>query len=602
MKSDEIRKRFLDFFENEKRGHAIIPSSSLVPENDPSTLFTTAGMQPLVPYLLGEKHPKGERVANVQKCIRTGDIDEVGDATHLTFFEMLGNWSFGDYFKKDAIKWSYEFLTNKESGLGLNAERLYVTCFEGDENAPKDTKSAEIWKKVGIPESHIYFLGANKNWWSAGDNGPCGPDTEMYYDITEDGLDIKNKEDFLKADKEQKVVEIWNDVFMEYQKQNGKIVGKLPQKNVDTGAGLERMAMVLQGKKNVFETDLFVPMFEKIRALSSSQNTKATRIVADHMKASVFMIADGVLPSNTDRGYILRRLIRRAVRYADLIQFGDNKLSELVNDIVSTYKAVYPEIEKKQKSIASIINEEEDKFRKTLKEGLKQFNWFVGKLGADGQVVEKELPASIAFDLVTTYGFPFELVVEEAKGRGLFVDRYKFNSHMEAHRIKSRKGSEQKFKGGLADTSEKTTMLHTATHLMLGGLRKYLGDHIHQAGSNITTERTRFDFTHQDKVERATLDKVEEYVNESISKKCDVAIVQTPKGEAKANGVEGSFWEKYPEVVNVYTIKAPDGTIYSQELCGGPHVKNTGDIIGKFKIIKEESSSAGIRRIKAVLE
>ena len=689
MTSEEIRKRFLAFFE--KRGHVVVPSASLVPENDPSVLFTTAGMQPLVPYLMGAPHPAGKRLVNVQKCVRTQDIDEVGDNTHDTFFEMLGNWSLGDYFKEDAIKWSYEFLTDKEEGLGLDPTRLYVTCFAGDEDAPKDTESARIWKDLGIPDERIYFLGKDDNWWSPGDNGPCGPDTEMFYDV-KGGLDLKSLEEFKAADDRQDVVEVWNDVFMEYEKKDGKVIGRLSQKNVDTGAGLERLTMVMQGKDNIFDTDLFGSLFSSLTEAAEHKDERSLRIVADHVRTSVFMVGDGVVPSNTDRGYILRRLLRRAIRHADVLRLS-RSLDSFISVIVQKYCGVYPNL--KEKNIADLIVDEETRFRKTLSQGLKQFNWKASIL-EDGEVINNELPASIAFDLFTTYGFPYELIKEEALARGMTVDDEQFRNRMETHRVQSRKGAEQKFKGGLADASEKTTMLHTCTHLMLAGLRKYLGDDVHQAGSNITQERTRFDFTYPQKVDRETLDKVEAYVNEAIEKKCPVIIKQMPKEEARASGVEGSFWEKYPDMVNVYCVECDDlpaprpdtyyvyvilcnddsmyidqtndlqkrwrehvagtaaqhtkkhrplkiihyeefgsrtetvkrerdlktgfgrkwlkrefqagrtrqagGTVYSQELCGGPHVANTGDIKGTFKIKKEEASSAGVRRIKAVLE
>ncbi len=587
MTSGEIRKRFLDFFR--KRGHAVIPSASLVPENDPSVLFTTAGMQPLVPYLLGAPHPSGKRLVNVQKCVRTQDIDEVGDNTHDTFFEMLGNWSLGDYFKEEAITWSYEFLTSKEEGLGLDPERLYVTVFQGDENAPRDEESANIWKGLGVPENRIYYLPASKNWWSPGDNGPCGPDSEMFYDLTEKGLGDLSREEYLAADERQDVVEIWNDVFMEYEKRGGKIVGKLTNKNVDTGAGLERLAMVLQRKSNVFDTDLFSGLMAQAKNVTN--DLRAQRIIADHIRTAVMMIADGVTPSNTDRGYILRRLIRRAAVKSGGGLTTDN-IKSLVGVISETYEGVY-NISNNVKKIAEEINREIERFNNTLPRGLKEFS----KIPAGGTVSGAQ--ASTFF---TTYGLPFETITELAKEKNIFVDEAGFREEMKKHQALSRAGAEQKFKGGLADTGEKTVMLHTCTHLMLAGLRKYLGNHVHQAGSNITTERTRFDFTHPEKVPREILDKVEAYVNEVIGKKCAVSIEQMPKTEAQAKGVEGSFWEKYPETVNVYAVKSSDGVVYSQELCGGPHVESTGVIKGVFKIVKEEASSAGIRRVKAVLE
>ena len=588
MQSKEIRSRFLKFFE--RRGHSIIPSASLVPENDPSVLFTTAGMHPLVPYLLGAAHPKGKRLVSVQKCVRTGDIDDIGDNTHATFFEMLGNWSLGDYFKEDAIKWSYEFLTSKEEGLGLEPKRLYVTVFEGDENAPRDEESAKIWKSLGVPENRVYYLPAAKNWWSPGDNGPCGPDSEMFYDLTENGLGDMTHEEYLAADLRQDIVEVWNDVFMEYEKKDGKVIGKLANKNVDTGAGLERLAMVLQKKNNVFDTDLFANLAEETKKITD--DLRSGRIIADHIRTAVMMMGDGVTPSNTDRGYILRRLIRRAA-----VKSGGKLTPEsvalLVSAVAETYHNVYDNIEINLEKIIENINREINKFSDSLIKGMKEFS----KISLGGHVSGVQ-----ASTLFTTFGFPIETIIELAKERGITVDERGFREEIKKHQELSRAGAGEKFKGGLADTSEKTVMLHTSTHLMLAGLRKYLGEHVHQAGSNITTERTRFDFTHPEKVPREILDKVEMYVNEAIGKGCAVSIEQIPKEEAQKRGVEGSFWEKYPDVVNVYMVKAPDGAVYSQELCGGPHVENTRNILGRFKIMKEEASSAGVRRIKAVLE
>ncbi len=594
MNSQEIRQRFLAFFE--KRGHAIIPSSPLVPENDPSVLFNTAGMQPLVPYLMGSPHPSGARLADAQKCVRTGDIDEIGDNTHVTFFEMLGNWSLGDYFKDESIKWSYELLTSKEEGFGLDPKRLYVTVFEGNDDAPRDEESAAIWKKIfadaGISGERIYFLPAKSNWWSPGDNGPCGPDTEMFYDVTGKLTDGMTKEEYLAADERQEVVEVWNNVFMEYEKKEGKVVGKLAQKNVDTGSGLERITMAIQGKNNIFDTDLFVPVMEKIKSGATHYDERAARIVADHIRTAVFMIGDGVRPSNTDQGYILRRLLRRAVRFADVLGMPQGTLVGLVPVFAEKYQGVYKNVGAQIELVTNEIRGEEEKFRKTLERGIKEFS----RIPRGGSV--SGVQASTMF---TTFGFPFEMITELAKESGITVDEVGFREEMKKHQELSRAGAEQKFKGGLADANETTVMLHTSTHLMLAGLRKYLGDHVHQAGSNITVERTRFDFTHPEKVSRETLDKVEAYVNEAIAKKCGVTIEQMPKGEAQKRGVEGSFWEKYPDVVNVYMVKASDGTVYSQELCGGPHVESTATIKGTFKIIKEEAVSQGVRRVKAVL-
>lgn len=589
MQSEEIRSRFLAFFEKGDRAHAVVPSASLVPENDPSVLFTTAGMQPLVPYLMGQAHPKGKRIVNVQKCVRTQDIDEVGDNTHDTFFEMMGNWSLGDYFKKEAITWSYQFLTDKEEGLGLDPSRLYVTVFEGDENAPRDDESAEIWKSLGVPENRIYFMGADSNWWSPGDNGPCGPDSEMFYDVV-GGLNLTSKEEFIAADDRQDVVEVWNDVFMEYEKKDGKVTGKLAQQNVDTGAGLERLVMVMQEKNNIFDTDLFAPIMTHVAGLAS--DTKAQRIIADHIRTSVFIIADGVTPSNTDQGYILRRLLRRAIFNANEQTIDAGMISTLVDAVVDKYADIYSNLAEKREAIKQVIEAEAEKFSKTLTKGLKEFEKLSGS----------DVSGIDAFMLFSTYGFPVEMTKELAEEKGIRVDVGGFQKEMREHQEKSRKGAEQKFKGGLANTNEKTVMLHTCTHLMLAGLRKFVGDHVHQAGSNITEERTRFDFNNSEKVDRETLDKIEAYVNEAIGKGCTVAIEQMPKDQAQAEGVEGSFWEKYPDVVTVYKVTAPDGTVYSRELCGGPHVENTNTIKGTFKIKKEEASSAGIRRVKGVLE
>lgn len=624
MTSKEIRRRFLEFFR--KRGHAVVPSASLVPENDPSVLFTTAGMQPLVPYLLGAPHPKGKRLVNVQKCVRTGDIDEIGDNTHLTFFEMLGNWSLGDpdvadgigagYFKEDAIKWSYEFLTSKDEGLGLDPKRLYVTVFEGDDpstpaslrtGAPRDLESANIWKSLGVPENRIYYMPATKNWWSPGDNGPSGPDSEMFYDLTEKGLGDMTPEEYLAADERQDIVEVWNDVFMEYEKKDGKVVGKLKNKNVDTGAGLERLAMVLQKKNNVFDTDLFAGLMETTKEVSG--DLRERRIIADHMRTAAMMIADSVAPSNTDRGYVLRRLIRRAVAKAGS-KLTSKIIVELVSAVVETYHGVYDNVGDNRERIAKEINLEVEKFNATLPNGLKELRKIFERMRTLDSV--SQVSGKIFFDLFQTHGFPLEMSFEEIENLAktfkynLKIDREKikteFESEFKKHQELSRAGAGEKFKGGLADTSEKTVMLHTCTHLMLAGLRKHLGERVHQAGSNITTERTRFDFTHPEKVSREVLDKVETYVNEAILKGCVVSVEQMPKKEAQKRGVEGSFWEKYPDVVNVYMVKASDGIVYSQELCGGPHVENTKTIVGKFKIVKEEASSAGIRRIKAILE
>jgi alanyl-tRNA synthetase len=595
MKAEEIRRRFLNFFE--KRGHVIIPSAPLVPENDPSVLFNTAGMQPLAPYLMGLPHPSSsKRIANSQKCVRTVDIDEVGDNTHLTFFEMLGNWSLGDYFKKEAIEWSFEFLTSKEEGLGLDPKRLYVTTFGGNENAPRDDEAYNTWKEIFERNNldykkRIYEMEGSDNWWGPGDNGPCGPDSEMFYDVTGKHQEGMTKEEFLVADEKQEVVEIWNDVFMEYESKDGKIVGKLNNKNVDTGAGLERVAIIIQGKKNVYETDLLLPIIEKIREVKKGDDDKSIRIIADHMRAIVFLISDGVLASNTDQGYVLRRLIRRAILHADKIKMPKNSLVALAFVVIEEFKNAYPNLLEKKYLIESEIEKEEKKFRETLEKGIKRFE----KIKGDNIKGEE------AFVLFSTYGFPIEITRELAREKKMGVDEEGFKREMKKHQELSRTSSAGKFKGGLSGTDEKTVMFHTTAHLLLAGLRKYLGEGVEQAGSNINSERIRFDFTCSQKVERETLDKVEDYVNKAIEGGCDVLSEVIDKEEAKKQKVVGSFWERYPEKVTVYTVKCND-EIISKELCGGPHIKNTKEIKGKFKIKKEESVSAGVRRVKAVLE
>lgn len=579
MKTAEIRKRFLDFFE--KRGHAILPSAPLVPKNDPSVLFNTAGMQPLVPYLLGETHPQGKRLASAQKCVRTGDIDDIGDATHLTFFEMLGNWSLGDYFKEEAIAWSYEFLTSKEEGLGLDPNKLYITVFEGDENAPRDEEAAAIWKKY-IPEHRIYFLPAKNNWWSPGDNGPCGPDTEMFYDITPNGLGDMTHNEYIAADDRGEVVEIWNDVFMEYEKKDGVVVGKLSQKNVDTGSGLERIAMLVQGKCAVYEADMFAPAIELLQKESSSYDEHAARIVADHVRSAVFLIADGVRPANKDQGYILRRLLRRAVVRAKALGVSFTLFTTITDIFISYYKDTYPELG--TYDISSIIMEEVGKFQKTLDAGLKEF-----EKGTD------------AFTLATTYGFPIELTVELAKEQQKEIDVDTFEKQMKEHQEKSRAGSEQKFKGGLANTSEQTTKLHTAHHLLLAALQAVVHKDIHQRGSNITEERLRIDFNFERKLTDEEKKAVEVWVNNAIQKNYTVVRREMPKADAEKLGAEMEFGITYPDIVTIYSIEDENGTSISKEFCGGPHVENTG-VLGTFVILKEEASSAGVRRIKATLK
>jgi len=582
MTSHEIRQKFLDFFA--KRDHVILPSAPLIPENDPSVLFNTAGMQPLVPYLLGTPHPAGDRLVNAQKCVRTVDIDDIGDNTHATFFEMLGNWSLGSYFKEDAIKWSFEFLTSKDEGLGLDPARLYVTVFEGDNNASRDEEAAEIWKKY-VPENRIYFKDANSNWWSPGDNGPCGPDTEMFYDLTPDGLGDLNPEEFIKADDEQKVVEIWNDVFMEYEKKDGKVVGKLSQKNVDTGSGLERLTAVVQKVDNIFDTDIFAPIIEQIKTNSTKDfNTRSARIIADHLRTATFLIADKVVPSNKDQGYILRRLIRRAVVQADKMGISHDLLLQIRNDFVKMYSTQYPELETNEDGQKNILTDEIEKFVKTMQTGLKEF--------------EKGLDP---FTLFTSYGFPFEVTKELATEQGKIIDEEAFWKQMKEHQELSKAGAEQKFKGGLADHSEEVLRYHTATHLLNQALHDVLGDHVEQKGSNITAERLRFDFTHHEKMSPEQIVEVEKIVNEKIKADLPVQVATLSKEEAEKTGARHAFGDKYGDQVTVYFIGDSLDSAYSKEFCGGPHVTHTGDL-GHFKISKEESVSAGVRRIKAILK
>lgn len=593
MKSTEIRKKFLSFFE--ERGHAIIPSASLIPENDSSVLFNTAGMQPLAPYLLGQKHPLGTRLANFQKCVRTGDLDDIGDNTHATFFEMMGNWSLGDYFKTEAINWSYELLTDKEKGFGLDPNRLYVTCFEGDENAPRDEESAKTWQEIfdknGISGNRIFFLPAKNNWWSPGDNGPCGPDTEMFYDLTGKYTSGLTHEEYLAADERQEVVEIWNDVFMEYEKENEKVIRKLSQKNVDTGSGFERVTMILQGKNNIFDTDIFEKIIGTICHFSKRQNTRAKRIVADHLRTSVMLISDGVKASNTDQGYILRRLLRRAILQSDALEMEKGSLVKVAESVIETYSDTYSKVSELRKEILSEIENEENKFRKTLQDGLKYFN----------KLAISNINGTDSFLLFSSYGFPIELTLELAKEKGISVDVDGFNEEFKKHQELSRQGAEQKFKGGLGDTSEMSIKYHTATHLLHQALHEVLGDHISQKGSNITPERLRFDFTHSEKMTDEQKQRTEEIVNQKITEALPVNVVILPKTEAEKTGARHFFGEKYPNEVTVYYIGDSLETAFSKEFCGGPHVKNTSEL-SKFRIIKEEAVSAGVRRIKAILE
>ncbi len=622
ISSNEIREKFLKFFE--KRNHKIIPSAPLVPENDPSVLFNTAGMQPLVPYLLGEKHPNGTRIVDVQKCVRTGDIDEVGDNTHHTFFEMLGNWSLGDYFKEEAIKWSYQFLTSKEEGIGLDPSRLYVTVFVGDENAPKDTEAYEVWKKIfedaGLdPEKRIFWMSAESNWWAAGDNGPCGPDSEMFYDRTLDGLGGLTKEEFLEADEKQQVVEIWNDVFMEFEKKDGKVIGKLSQKNIDTGAGFERLVSVVENKESAYETSLFVNELKILEEKTGKKYLdfkKDFRVILDHIRTSIFLLSDGVFPSNKDQGYVLRKLLRRSVLKMKNIGFDYENVNVLVKSFIEQYGKTYENLIEKKEKIIQEISLEISKFEKTLVSGLKEFEKIIDTDASNNHIQRlefgmcldygyalNEISGKDAFKLFSTYGFPLELIKEEAEKRGFVVNEEEFNKLFSEHMKKSKDASFGKFKGGLAGDTPKTRALHTATHLLLAGLRKFLGEEVTQAGSNITEDRIRFDFTYHEKVGREVLDKIEDYVNSVIKTNAKIIVEEMPKEQAKQEGVVGAFWDKYPDIVKVWTIKDDAENIYSRELCGGPHVINTSELseFGVFKIGKEQSSSAGVRRVKATL-
>ena len=590
LSSNELRALFLKFFQ--KKGHSVIPSASVIPENDPTVLFTTAGMHPLVPYLLGQKHPQGTRLTDVQKCIRTGDIDEVGDMSHLTFFEMLGNWSLGDYFKDQMIPWSWEFLTSPE-WLGIDPDKLAFTVFEGDEDCPRDEEAANLWRKCGVKDDHLFYLPKEHNWWGpAGVTGPCGPDTEMFI-ITKKPCGP----DCSPACHCGAYLEIWNDVFMQYNKQKDGTFIPLKQKNVDTGMGLERTICVLTGKKTVYETDAFTDILAKIAELSGKEygadeeTTKAFRIIADHMRTSTFILGDdrGVSPSNTDQGYILRRLIRRAVRYGMQLGMPDGFTCEIAKVIINQYKNAYPELERNAAFVIDQLTLEEGRFARTLKQGNKEFDK-VASRAADGKI-----DGETAFHLYDTYGFPIEMTVELAKERNLTVDTAGFEEAFRKHQELSHQGAEQKFKGGLADTSEETARLHTATHLLHAALRKVLGDEVAQKGSNITAERLRFDFSFGRKVTKDELAQVEKMVNEAIQAKVPVVCEEMTVPEAKEKGAIGLFESKYGEKVRTY--KMGD---YSFEICGGPHAQNTGDL-GTFKIQKEESSSAGVRRIKAVL-
>jgi len=649
-KAAELRAMFQQFFKD--HGHAVISSASLIPENDPTVLFTTAGMHPLVPYLMGQKHPAGTRLTDVQKCVRTGDIDDVGDFSHLTFFEMLGNWSLGDYFKQEMIPWSWEFLTS-EKYLGLPKEKLAFSVFAGDEDCPRDEESAQLWRDCGVADDHIFFLPKENNWWGpAGLTGPCGPDTEMFL--------ITDKEpcgpDCSPACSCGRYLEIWNDVFMQYNKQADGTFVPLSQKNVDTGMGLERTICVLNGKKSVYETELFENILGKIAELSGKtygqdeETTKAFRIIGDHMRTSTFIMGDdrGVSPSNMDQGYVLRRLIRRAVRYGMSLGMPDGFTGQIAKVIIDQYKDVYPELERNEAFVMEQLSLEETRFAKTLRQGEKEFDKIYNNiqntratlnaiLAAEDKVAlaqeyaqikklrpspdmmpiieaakagdEAALVAAVntrldtlttmdgrsAFKLYDTYGFPIEMTIELANEKGLKVDEADFAERFKQHQATSQAGAEQRFKGGLADHSAQTARLHTATHLMHTALRKVLGDEVAQKGSNSTAERLRFDFSFGRKMTKEEIAEVEKLVNEAIEAKAPITCREMTVPEAKAEGAIGLFESKYGELVKVYTMGE-----FSKEICGGPHAENTGDL-KSFKILKEESSSAGVRRIKAVI-
>lgn len=584
MKAIEIRNKYLNFFE--RHGHKIIPSSSLIPENDPSVLFTTAGMQPLISYLLGGKHPEGKRLTDYQKCVRTVDIEDVGDNRHLTFFEMLGNWSLGDYFKEESIQMSYDFLTKE---LNIPVEKISVTCFAGDEDAPRDEVSAKCWEKAGIPKERIYFFGKENNWWIAGNEGPCGPDTEMFYDTGKPACG-PNCDPSCDCGK---YVEIWNNVFMEFFKHPDGTYTKLEQKNVDTGLGLERMTMLLQGKETPYEIELFSPVMDRLKELTRVDNINSRRIVAEHLRSSMMIICDGGRPSNIERGYILRRLIRRMTRHLRKLEINLDEIGNLVDIYVETLKDMYPELLVNKNTIKDVLIEEKNKFVKTLENGEREFKKAVEKAKREGK---NKIDGQTVFNLYETYGFPQEITVELAKEQGMEVELEQFDKLFKEHQEKSRLGSEQKFKGGLAEQNEKTIAYHTATHLLHKALKLVLGDHVAQKGSNITTERLRFDFSHPQKVTPEELKKVEDIVNEQIQRDLPVVCEEMSLEEAKKSGAIGLFENKYGEKVKVYTIGD-----FSKEICGGPHVEHTAQL-GKFKIKKEEASSSGVRRIKAVLE
>lgn len=586
MNAKWLRQAYLDFFK--EKGHAVIGSSSLIPEHDPSVLFTTAGMHPLVSFLMGEPHPAGKRLVNYQKCVRTDDIMEVGDDVHLTFFEMLGNWSLGDYWKPEAIQMSYEFLTEH---LGFEHDRICVTCFEGDQDASRDLEAAEAWRSLGITESHITFLPRADNWWGpAGAMGPCGPDSEMFYDTNPDGPSGETP----KTNPER-FWEVWNDVFMQYDKQADGCYLPLAQKNVDTGLGLERVLAILQAVPSLYETELFGPIIEKICSLSTvgAPDQFAVRVIADHIRAAVFILAEGITPGNVDQPYVARRLIRRAARYGREIGIDKPFLGELAETTIPTLSDVYRELGENRDHILTALQEEERRFQGTLRRGEREFFKAVERSKLSG---EDTMPGDVVFHLYDTYGFPPELTQEFAQRQNLGVDMEGFHRAFEEHQSKSRQGAAGRFKGGLAESSPETMKLHTATHLLHQALRRVLGPHVEQRGSNITTERLRFDFPNPEKLSAEQLAAVENLVNEQIKRNLPVTSERMRLDEARAGAAISLFGDRYGDWVNVYSIGD-----FSKEVCGGPHVASTGEL-GRFRIVKERSVGAGLRRIRAVLE
>jgi len=608
MKHTEIRKKFIDFFK--KRGHIELESASLVPENDPSALFNSAGVQPLVPYILQGFHPSGRRLASIQKCVRTTDIEEVGDKTHATFFEMLGNWSIGDYFKEEAIQWSFELLTSGpdeekgEAGFGLDPERLYITVFAGDDNAPTDDEAVECWKKVGIPPERIYYL-TEDNWWSPGSDGPCGPCTEMFYDITEEGLGDLTPQEFAAADERQQVVEVWNDVFMEYEKKDGRVIGRLKHRHVDTGAGLERLLVVLQGVSDIYSTDLLKPL--KDRALKIASRQASANIVTDHFRAAVFLTAEGVHPSNSDQGYVLRRLLRRAILKTDDRKLNTEDVNDLVTKVGEIYGSVYPDLVQRQQTVVDILNEEVGKFARTLETGLRALERLIDK---NGGIANFYPDGDLLFDLYQSYGFPWELSIEELNNQRASAGldrldtaglRERFEAKMEDHRLRSQTATAGKFKGGLGGHSRQEVLYHTATHLLHAALRRVLGSEVRQRGSNINPERLRFDFSFKEKLTQEQKEEVEKLVNDWIEEDLPVLREEMTLKEAYENDAIGIYEGGENDLVSVYSIGDTPGQVVSREVCGGPHAERTREL-GVFRIRKEEAVSSGVRRIKAVLQ